>query len=189
MNRGWNIKLSLSKQYNIIFGLFHTVWYFVQFFAGLYNSVCTNYTVCLPSLICAQMMSNEALLDESLISRFSANHHIRFAQKQLKISNSALIAKSKSCILIKRSSFLGNYFLPNCSLSPFAATAEAIPLMAVLNLLRERPVSSEEHHRPDIYSIVFHFSFYRWIVKSLKTLYYTERRGKIIPRLWNWLWI
>ena len=109
------------------------------------------------------MMSNEALLDESLISRFSASHHIRFAQKQLKVSNSALIAKSKSCILIKRSSFLGNYFLPNCSLSPFAATAEAIPLMAVLNLLRERPVSSEEHHRPDIYSIVFHFSFYRWI--------------------------
>ena len=129
-------------------------------------------------------MSNEALLDESLIIRFSASHHIRFAQKNSsRFSKSVLIAKSKSCILIKRSSFLGNYFLPNCSLSPFAATAEAIPLMAVLNLLRERPVSSEEHHRPDIYSIVFHFSFHRWIVKSQRPwTMYTEKRGKIIPR-------
>ena len=147
--------------------------------------LCVHYAVCVLSwirtLICAQVMSNEALLDESLIIRFSASHHIRFAQKNSsRFSKSVLIAKSKSCILIKRSSFLGNYFLPNCSLSPFAATAEAIPLMAVLNLLRERPVSSEEHHTELTWYLQqsVSFQFPSMDCKITKTLDYVYREKR-----------
>ena len=47
--------------------------------------------------------------------------------------------------------FYRNDFLPNCSLSPSAATAEAIPLMTVLNLVkREREGGRHCHCQPDI---------------------------------------
>ena len=84
MNRGENIKLSLSKQHDIIFGLFlHCV--VIRAILCWTVLLCVHYALCVLScirtLICAQVMSNEALLDESLIIRFSASHHFRFAQK------------------------------------------------------------------------------------------------------------
>ena len=72
------------------------------------------------------------------VEQISNRNHFKFPSRK-----GSHLVRLFLCVDKEERILTENYFLPNCSLSPSAATAEAIPLMAVLNLLREGRLDRE----------------------------------------------